>query len=47
MVEVTITNVDGFCDEVDVGIKKSTKRILFVEIEIRFQIMSYHITTDD
>ena len=47
LVEVTVTNVDGFSDDVDVGSKKSTKRILFVKIEIRFQIMSYHVTTDD
>jgi hypothetical protein len=37
LVEATVTNVDAFCDEVDVGIKKNMKPILFVEIEIGFQ----------
>ena len=45
--EATVTNVDDFCDEVDVGIEKSTKPILIVEMESRFQIMSYHVATDD
>ena len=43
--EVTVTNVDAFCDEVNVGIKKSMKPISFIEIESRLQIMSYHVTT--
>jgi hypothetical protein len=47
LVEATVINVDAFCDDVDVGIKKSMKPILFVEIEIGFQKIWYHVTIVD